>query len=120
MTHFPINVNRMSTKTTDEAYSTVLAGVERALGKLGESGKNATLWHLSWEGVRKEEIPSRPHRFMKLLTEMFGPGAAVIESEIVRNIKNAENLSPAALTFAGVVDELKERGRLGRPIGLRD
>lgn len=96
---------------TDEPNSTVLAAVERALDMLGESGKKAVLWHLSNAGMPKEEIPNRPNRFMGLLAEIFGSGAKVIETEIVRNIHQRAPLPPSARTFPGAVNELRDRGQ---------
>ena len=89
-----------------EADTHVLAAVERALGAFGESAKKSILWHLSRRGVATEDIPRKPNLFMQMLAEMFGDGAGVIESLIVRNIKR-DWYPLRSSTFPGVMLELR-------------
>jgi hypothetical protein len=90
-------------------YWSVRLGIERALGILGESGKEATLRYLARKGIPEEEIPLRLEKFTEILREIFGIGAVIIEGEIESNIKLMESLYSSNLSLANAVQDLKER-----------
>jgi hypothetical protein len=61
-------------------------------------------YHLENVGVRRDEILDKPEEFVDALHDIFGNGAALIESAIISEIK-ASNSDTAAKQ--GLVDVLK-------------
>lgn len=94
---------------TDTIYWSIFLSVERGLGILGESGKQTILRYLSKEGIPREEIPLRLDYFVKVLGEIFGVGAVLIEGEIVQNLKLMESLSSNISTLAGAAPFAQQR-----------
>ena len=86
----------------------ILKCVQDGLSVLGEDGKGVVLW--LWHtkrGLSTEKIPSNVGEFSKLLLDTFGAGAAIIESQIVKEIELSFNLPdhmtsdlPAIVQFA--------------------
>ncbi|MDA4127178.1 MAG: hypothetical protein OK452_08275 [Thaumarchaeota archaeon] len=95
-----------------DAYWSIFLSVQRALGMLGESGKEATLRYLEDSGLRLEEVPLRPDQFVECLREIFGLGAVIIEGEIEDSLRLMENLSKRRSSLVGAVLEIKERKTL--------
>jgi len=90
-------------------YWSVRLGVERALGILGESGKQATFNYLQKRGISEEKIPLELERFTEVLREIFGAGSTIIEAEIENNIKLMESLYSSNLPLVAAVQDLRER-----------
>ena len=63
------------------------------LSILGEDGRSVVLWLCETKfSLSKGQIPSRVKDFSKLIQDTFGAGAAIIESQIVKEIERAFNL----------------------------
>ncbi|MEM3646714.1 MAG: hypothetical protein QW334_01020 [Thermofilum sp.] len=67
----------------------VLACVDKGLSHLGETIKHVVYWYLENEcGLKKEEIPEKPEEFITGLEKMYGPGARVIEMNILSEMRS--------------------------------
>ena len=65
----------------------LLAAVEESLSSLGDSPKQAILFHLECSfKIKKERIPENMTEFTKALEKIFGPGAVYLEKLIARNL----------------------------------
>ena len=94
-----------------DAYWSIFLSAQRALGILGESGRETALRYLSRGGIPEEEIPVRFGEFVKKLQEMFGPGALIIEREILGNLKLMEPCFQTNRTLSDAVRELGDGAR---------
>jgi hypothetical protein len=73
--------------TQNDFNKILLSAVDEGLCLLGDSSKQAILFHLETSFQLKEEnIPSNLTEFKKALERIFGPGAAYIEKTIVKNL----------------------------------
>ena len=76
----------------------VLKCIDDGLLVLGEDGKSVVLWW--WEtkrNMRRKDIPSHVDEFIKLLEEVFGSGAKIIESHITKEVQRAFHLSDGTI-----------------------
>jgi len=65
----------------------LLAAVEESLSSLGDSPKQAILFHLEVSfNIKKENIPVNLTEFAKALEKIFGPGASYLEKLIVKRL----------------------------------
>ena len=65
----------------------LLAAVEESLSSLGDSPKQAILFHLEASfQIKKEHIPENITEFTKALEKIFGPGASYLENLIVKRL----------------------------------
>jgi len=65
----------------------LLAAVEESLSSLGDSPKQAILFHLEVSfKIKKENIPVNLTEFAKALEKIFGPGASYLEKLIVKRL----------------------------------
>lgn len=65
----------------------LLAAVEESLSSLGDSPKQAILFHLEASfKIKKEHIPENITEFAKALEKIFGPGALYLEKLIVKRL----------------------------------
>ena len=65
----------------------LLAAVEESLSSLGDSPKQAILFHLETSfKITKEHIPENITEFAKALEKIFGPGALYLEKLIVKRL----------------------------------
>jgi hypothetical protein len=80
---------------------TLLTAVEEGLSTLGDSSKQAILFHLENSfKIKREEIPTNLTEFKKALEKIFGPGSPYIEKLILKRLhdklklefENSENL----------------------------
>jgi hypothetical protein len=63
----------------------LVAAVEEGLSSLGDSSKEAILFHLETSfKIKKERIPENLQEFEKALEAIFGPGTQYLEKVIVR------------------------------------
>jgi len=63
----------------------LLAAVEESLSSLGDSSKQAILYHLEASfKIKKEHIPSNLTEFTNALEGIFGPGASYLEKLITQ------------------------------------
>jgi len=63
----------------------LIEAVDKAFSSLGDSCKHALYFHLKGcYNIGKQEIPHRIGDFADALEEIFGPGAKLIEIEIMR------------------------------------
>ena len=61
--------------------------VHESLSSLGESPKQAILFHLeNTFNIKKQEIPSKVASFDEALRKLFGPGDDFLESLIVKKL----------------------------------
>jgi hypothetical protein len=101
---------------TQNCFSKILlSSVEESLFLLGDSTKQAILFHLENSfNLKKEKIPTNLTEFVKALEGIFGPGAEYLERLILRclyeklGLKFEEN---ANLDFLQCVNNLKEHIR---------
>jgi hypothetical protein len=91
----------------------LLAAVEESLSSLGNSPKQAILFHLEDSfKIKKEHIPENITEFAKALEKIFGPGALYLEKLIVKRLY--ENLGlefedVESRDFLECVDQVKKR-----------
>jgi|YelNatPaOPRAMG01_1025707.scaffolds.fasta_scaffold526775_1 hypothetical protein len=79
----------------------VLACVDKGLSRLGETIKNVIYWYIENEyGLKREEIPEKPEEFLKGLEKMYGPGARVIERNILNEMSEEFGIASESLTEA--------------------
>lgn len=65
----------------------LLVAVEEGLSSLGDSPKQAILFHLENSfKIRKTKIPTNLTEFTKALEGIFGPGASYLEKLIVKRL----------------------------------
>jgi len=65
----------------------LLAAVEESLSSLGDSPKQAILFHLEASfKIKKENIPTNLTEFSKALEGIFGPGASYLEKLIAKRL----------------------------------
>ena len=65
----------------------LLSAVEESLSSLGESPKQAILFHLETSfKIKKERIPTNLTEFTKALEGIFGPGASYLEKLIMKKL----------------------------------
>jgi hypothetical protein len=81
---------------TQNGFSRILlAAVEESLSSLGDSSKQAILFHLeSSFKLKRENIPSNLTEFSKALEGIFGPGAEYLEKLIVKRLYEKLDLEP--------------------------
>lgn len=73
--------------TQNDFNKILLSAVDEGLCLLGESSKQAVLFHLETSFQLKEEkIPSNLAEFKKALEGIFGPGATYLEGAIVKRL----------------------------------
>lgn len=73
--------------TPNKFSQVLLAAVEESLSSLGDSPKQAILFHLETSFKIKEEcIPTNLTEFEKALEGIFGPGALYLEKLIVKRL----------------------------------
>lgn len=66
---------------------TLLVAVDEGLSSLGDSPKQAILFHLENSfKLRKTKIPTNLTEFVKALEGIFGPGASYLEKLIVKRL----------------------------------
>jgi hypothetical protein len=73
--------------TPKDFQKTFLEAVEEGLSSLGESPKQAILFHLENSfKIRREEIPRNLTEFRKALERIFGPGTPYLEKLILKKL----------------------------------
>jgi hypothetical protein len=91
----------------------LLAAVEESLSSLGDSPKEAILFHLeSSFNIKKEHIPENITEFTKALENIFGPGATYLEKLIVKRLYEKlglESEDSGRLDFLESVNEVRKR-----------
>jgi hypothetical protein len=91
----------------------LLAAVEESLSSLGNSPKQAILFHLEDSfNIKKEHIPENITEFAKALEKIFGPGATYLEKLIVKRLYEKLGLEPEDVESRGFlecVDQVKKR-----------
>ncbi|MEM3566276.1 MAG: hypothetical protein QXK47_05085 [Candidatus Bathyarchaeia archaeon] len=94
---------------------TFLEAVEEGLSTLGDSPKQAILFHLeNTFKIKREEIPQNLTEFQKALEKIFGPGASYLEKLILKKLygkfqlefEEPENQQPSLINS---VESLKRR-----------
>ena len=91
----------------------LLSAVEESLSSLGDSPKQAILFHLenSFQ-IKKERIPENMTEFAKALERIFGPGASYLEKLIVKRLYEKLDLeyeNGETVDFLERVDSVKRR-----------
>jgi len=92
---------------------TFLEAVEEGLSSLGDSPKQAILFHLeNTFKIKREDIPSNPTEFQKALEKIFGPGATYLEKLILKKLHDKLNLEAenfeTSLDFLNSLEKLKK------------
>ncbi|MEM3597144.1 MAG: hypothetical protein QXJ53_03340 [Candidatus Bathyarchaeia archaeon] len=94
---------------------TFLEAVEEGLLTLGNSPKQAILFHLeNTFKISLEEIPKNLTEFQKAIEKIFGPGAAYVEKLILKKLYEKlqiefEELESQQLDLLSSVENLKKR-----------
>lgn len=71
----------------DHFREILLAAIEESLSSLGDSPKQAILFHLEDSfRIKKEHIPENTTEFAKALERIFGPGASYLKKLIVKRL----------------------------------
>ena len=90
----------------------LLAAVEESLSSLGNSPKQAILFHLETSfNIKKEHIPENITEFAKALEKIFGPGALYLEKLIVKRLYEKLGLefeNVESRDFLECVDQVKK------------
>ncbi|MEM3626455.1 MAG: hypothetical protein QXZ25_00305 [Candidatus Bathyarchaeia archaeon] len=90
----------------------LLLAVEEGLSSLGDSPKQAILFHLETSfKIKKEHIPTNLTKFAKALEEIFGPGAPYLEKLIMRRLYEKLGLlfeNSAVVDFSERVEAAKK------------
>jgi len=100
--------------TSKDFQKTFLEALEEGLSSLGESPKQAILFHLENSfKIKREEIPRNLTEFKKALEKIFGPGTPYLEKLILKKLYdklNLEwgNLETENLDFLNSVENLKK------------
>jgi hypothetical protein len=69
-------------------------------------------YHLENVGVRRDEILDKPEKFVDALHDIFGNGAALIESAIVSEITTTSNTSSTPkLRLVDVLKSIERRSK---------
>jgi hypothetical protein len=93
----------------------LLEAVDESLSSLGDSPKQAILFHLERSfKIKKERIPENITEFTKALEKMFGPGALYLEKLIVKRLHEKlglESKEPERWNFLQYVDDVKNFSR---------
>jgi hypothetical protein len=91
----------------------LLAAVEESLSSLGNSPKQAILFHLEDSfKIKKEHIPENITEFAKALEKIFGPGALYLEKLIAKRLYEKLDLEfedVDSRDFLECVDRVKKR-----------
>jgi len=90
---------------------TLLTTVEEGLSTLGDSPKQAILFHIETSlKIKREEIPTNLTEFIKALEEILGPGAPYIEKIILKRLHDKLNLEfeNSSLDFLNSVENLRK------------
>jgi hypothetical protein len=97
----------------DNFTEILLAAVEESLSSLGDSPKQAILFHLEASfNIKKEHIPENITEFAKALEKIFGPGALYLEKLIVKRLYEKLGLDFEGVEsrdFLECVDDVKKR-----------
>jgi len=93
----------------------LLAAIDESLSSLGDSPKQAILFHLEDSfKIKKEQIPENITEFAKALEKIFGPGASYLEKLIVKRLHEKLGLdfeNAESRDFLEHVDNVKKRLR---------
>ena len=109
--------------TQDNFNKVLLSAVDEGLCLLGDSSKQAILFHLqdSFQ-LNEENIPSNLTEFKKALDSIFGPGAAYLERVIVKRLHEKLGLrfeEGKDTDFLGYVKAAKSRIMMEGEITLK-
>jgi hypothetical protein len=100
--------------TPKDFQKTFLEALEEGLSSLGESPKQAILFHLENSfKIKREEIPRNLTEFKKALEKIFGPGTPYLEKLILKKLYDKlnhewENLETENPDFLNSVENLKK------------
>jgi hypothetical protein len=68
--------------------------IDAGLDTIGASSKKIVYWYLSQKrNLQREKIPDNPAVFLDALKTLFGQGAGILERMIVRQLKQAFNIT---------------------------
>ncbi len=90
----------------------ILAAVEDGLSSLGDSPKQAIIFHLETSfHIKKECIPENLTEFTKALEGIFGPGASYLEKLILKHLygKLGLKFEEKSWNFQEYIDNVKKQ-----------
>lgn len=74
--------------------TSILQCFNDGLDSIGSVSRRIVYMHLlQVRKLREEEIPDKPKEFLEVLKELFGQGAGILEKTIVRELKQAFNVT---------------------------
>ena len=86
----------------------VVEVVDNVLLSLGYHVREVIYWYMQNNfSLRREDIPRKPEKFIKVLESIYGQGAAVLEEMLVRAINKEFDLD--AVTFPEAVKKAKKK-----------
>lgn len=89
----------------------VMRSVYNGMDVLGGTGKKAILYHIEARfGLREEEIPHHPRRFVAALTHIFGKQAQVIVEAILKEMRSNVRCDREFLRFAKTLQDAVSNG----------
>jgi hypothetical protein len=92
-----------------------LEAVDESLSRLGDSPKQAVIFHLECSfKIKKERIPENITEFTKALEKIFGPGASYLEKLIVKCLHEKlglESKEAERWNFLEYLDDVKNFSR---------
>ncbi|MEM3704117.1 MAG: hypothetical protein QXX79_06870 [Candidatus Bathyarchaeia archaeon] len=94
-----------------EFKKALVEAIDEGLLMLGESGRDVIYFNLQhFYGLGKEGVPDNPEIFTRCLRKIFGSGAAVIESSILKILYRKlgiEYVEKKNYTFVNCLNEVK-------------
>ena len=93
-------------------HKLITEAIDDVFSALGDSCKQALYFHLECSyKIPRDEIPRRPQDFANALEEILGPGAGLIEIEIMKRLRSKvprfkHSLKKQGLTFESYVESL--------------
>lgn len=89
----------------------VLKCFDAGLDTLGSASKIVYGYLLRKSGLKRDDIPDDPGDFMQALRTLFGQGAGMLEMSIVRELKQAFDLTGENQGLADVLSVVRDKVR---------
>lgn len=88
-------------RNSERFHGQIMRCVEDGMDVLGDSGRRAIIYHIEARfGLKEEQIPNQPKRFVLALENIFGKQAGTIIGAILDQMRLNANCSREFLRFA--------------------
>ena len=85
----------------------VLSSIDKGLDAVGEDAKHVLYFYLERKAhIGREDIVAEPEKFMMVLQNIFGPGSAVLERNIMLHLQEKSQGRALPNNFPGAVAAL--------------